>query len=802
MPELQNLSRKINLRFALLFLLMSFFILGARAQNATIKGLVMDEGVALVSISISLSGTMLVTKTDERGFYEFPNIPAQGYTLVFSGLGYEKKYQNVIVQNNQVLVLNTNLQKKFSNLDEVVVTGMSRSTALRKSPVPIAVLSKKAMDQQVSSNLIDAIVKGVPGVSAVTTGPNISKPFIRGLGYNRVLTLFDGLRQEGQQWGDEHGIEIDPYGISRVEVVKGPASLTYGSDAVAGVINLIPDLTVLPDGQLKGDFTTEYQHNNGMFGNSLGLGLHDKGWRYAVRGSGKLAHNYQNKIDGLVYGTAFREYNLSASAAVYKKWGHSKIAANLYNNLQEIPDGSRDSLSRKFTRQVLDEGDDIKNRLIVTQNELKSYNIVPLHQHIQHYRLYHTGQYKIGEALLNVLLGVQQSVRREYNHPTMPEQAGLYLVLNTLNFDIKYNFPTYSGIESTLGLSGMYQVNRNKDATAYPIPDYNLFDAGAFFFAKKSFGKVDFSAGIRFDNRKVNWDNFAQFTAFDKHYQGLSGSVGLTYNLTERVLFKANLARGYRAPNITEIGSNGLDPGAHIVYLGNRTFVPEFNLQQDIGFMAYLKNIDLSMELFNNNIQNYIYQARLTDAGGEPVVIVPGNLTYQYKQGKARLYGLETSVSLHPSSMPWLAFNNSLSYVVGQTNGQHLPLLPPLQLRSELKISGGTGRSGFISNPYFKLEMNIYGDKNRFYALDDTETFTSGYTLFSAGMGTGFKNKHQKTVLEIFLQAENLFDTAYQSHLNRLKYFEYFSASPNGRTGIYNMGRNFSVKVILPIGLK
>jgi len=183
------------------------------------------------------------------------------------------------------------------------------------------------------------------------------------------------------------------------------------------------------------------------------------------------------------------------------------------------------------------------------------------------------------------------------------------------------------------------------------------------------------------------------------------------------------------------------------------------------------------------------------------VVVVPGNLTYQYKQSAARLYGLEASVNLHPSAAPWFNLNNSVSYVIGKTNGRHLPLLPPLQLRSELKFAAQTHKNSVFSKPYVKFEANYHADKNRFYALDDTETFTDGYTLFSAGLGTGLKNKQQKTFLEVFIQGENLFDINYQSHLNRLKYFEYFQSSPNGRSGIYNMGRNFSVKVIVPIGL-
>lgn len=806
-----------------------FTVFSATAQTGLIKGLVKSNNTVVDNITIKISGSNRSVKTDAFGNYQMGNIPYGRYEMIFSGVGYKSQRKKIEVKE-AVQVVDVLLDEVESSLNEVVVTGVNRATELRKSPVPIAVLSKKSMDQNVNTNLIEAIVKGVPGVTAVTTGPNVSKPFIRGLGYNRVLTLYDGLRQEGQQWGDEHGIEVDEYGISRAEVVKGPASLTYGSDALAGVINMIPFNPNFANGQLKGDATMNYQSNNGMVGSSIGLGYVKNDWKYSFRASGKMAHSYRNKIDGLVYGTAFKEYNLLASARVDKKWGFSKTALTYYDNLMEIPDGSRDSLSRKFTRQVLDDGDDIKNRPIVPNDELNTYKINPLHQHIQHTRVYNTSQFKFGNSDLNLLIGGQQSVRREFNHPTLPNQAGLYVVLNTLNYDLKYNLPDFGGIESTVGINGMYQTNRSKNATDFPIPDYNLFDVGAFYFAKKTFGKIDVSGGIRMDRRSINWQDFyvgnnpetnfdrkvnvgspgahLQFPAFNKSYYGVSGSLGLTYNISEKLLLKANIARGYRAPNITEIGSNGLDPGAHIVYLGNRTFKPEFNLQEDIGIIAYLKDADISLELFNNNIQNYIYQSRLTDADGNPVVIVPGNLTYQYQQSKARLYGAEISVNVHPSGLKWLTFNNSLAYVVGLnkneellakhgTAAKYLPFIPPLQIRTELKATAQSN-IGMFNKPYIKVDAAIFADQNHFYALDNTETFTKGYTLLNAGIGSTIQHKSGKALFDIFIQCDNVFNTAYQSNLNRLKYFEYYQSSPNSRSGIYNMGRNFSLKVIVP----
>lgn len=810
--------------------LFCFLIFNARAQSASVKGNVRIKSLVAENITVKIAGLNKSVRTNASGDYIIDKLQAGSYDIVFSAVGCKTAKHKITISDAEVL-LNVELDQIESNLNDVVITGVSRATSLRKSPVPIAVLSKKAMDQNVNTNLIEAIVKGVPGVTAVTTGPNVSKPFIRGLGYNRVLTLYDGLRQEGQQWGDEHGIEVDEYGISRAEVVKGPASLTYGSDALAGVINMIPFTPNFDPGKLKGDFTTNYQTNNGMIGTSLGLAYVNNDWKYTLRATSKMAHDYYNKVDGLVYGTGFKEYNLSASARVDKKWGFSKTAITYYDNLMEIPDGSRDSLSRRFTKQVLDFGDDIKNRPIVPEGELNSYEINPLHQHIQHTRIYNTSQFKFGASDLNILLGAQKSVRREFNHPTFPQQAGLFVVLNTFNYDLKYNLPDFAGIESTLGVNGMYQTNRSKAATDFPIPDYDLFDIGAFYFAKKSMGKIDISGGIRLDRRNINWNDMfigtdsktgfgkhvtskdqnadLQFPAFSKNYYGLSGSLGLTYNISESLLIKANMARGYRAPNITEIGSNGLDPGAHIVYLGNRSFKPEFNLQEDIGFIVYLKDAEISMEFFNNNIQNYIYQSRLTDANGNPVVIVPGNLTYQYQQSKARLYGAEITVNLHPSKIKWLTFNNSLAYVVGLNKNQellnkfgseakYLPFIPPLQIRSELKATVQSSK-GLLNKPYFKVDAVMFSDQNKFYALDQTESFTAGYTLFNAGMGASIKSKKDKILFDVFIQCDNIFNKAYQSNLNRLKYFEYYNASPNGRSGIYNMGRNLSFKVIVPI---
>ncbi|GAA4356243.1 TonB-dependent receptor [Hymenobacter saemangeumensis] len=814
-----------------LLLLLLLFPQWLWAQTATLTGTVRDTKQGVPFASVAVPGTTLGTTADANGRFTLAEVPAGTVQLQVSAVGYTTVSRAETLQDGQRKELDITLTATAAELTEVVVTGVSRATEIRRSPVPIAALGRREISLNANTNVIDAAVRGIPGLTAVTTGPNVSKPFIRGLGYNRVLTMYNGLRQEGQQWGDEHGVEVDGYDIERVEVVKGPASLLYGSDAVAGVVNLLPGLPSGPQGRLKGEVLSEYQSNNGLIGNSLGLNYQKNGFQTSLRGSHRLAHDYRNRVDGLVYNTGFREQTLTGMAGVSKAWGSSHWYLTLYDNQQEIPDGSRDSLSRRFTRQVAEgDADDIKNRPLVSEKELQSYAIGPLHQRIRHYRVFTRSQFRLGAGELHLLLGAQQNNREEYNHPTAPEQPGLALRLNTYTYDLRYHLPAWQGFEATLGSNGMGQQNRHRNATDFPIPNYDLLDAGGFLLLKKPLGKLELSGGLRYDSRWVSWQDFyvapnaatgfdgaatattpeanLQFPAFRRRYQGVSASLGGSYAASSQLTLRANLARGYRAPNIPEIGSNGLDPGAHIVYLGNRDFQPEFSWQQDLGVLWHQPTLDVQVEVFHNYLQNFIYQARLLDEAGQPVVIVPGNTTYQFQQSAARLYGLEASLNWRPAALPWLAFNNSLSFVNGLNedarlleqqgrDARYLPLIPPLRTRSELRATL-PARASRLSGTYLRATLDGSARQTRYYALDNTETATPGYALLGLGAGTTWTSATGQPLLQLFVQVDNVLDTAYQAHLNRLKYFEYYAGSPNGRSGIYNPGRNVSVKVVVP----
>ena len=724
------------------------------------------------------------------------------------------------------MTLNFSLTESITEEMEVVVTGSSKATSIRRNPIPIVSVNKQYLQQNLSTNIIDAI-SHVPGINAVTTGPNVSKPFIRGLGFNRILTLYDGVRQEGQQWGDEHGIEIDQNTVDRVEVVKGPASLIYGSDAVAGVVNLIP-ANPPAEGTIAGNISNEFQSNNGLISNAATLAGNKNSFTWRGTFSHKMATNYRNKIDGRVYGTAFRETDFSGLLGLNRAWGYTHFGFSTYNDLQEIPDGSRDSASRRFTKQI-SEADTI--RPIVSDNELTSYKIAALHQRVQHYRIYTSNSFILGKGRLALNLAYQKSIRQEFNHPKAADVAGLYLLLNTYSYDVKYYFSEKKGWSVTGGINGMYQTNDVDKGTEFIIPAYHQFDAGPFLFVKKAMKKLEFAGGLRYDIRSFN--NEALYTKEDaatgfshavsgvnitgadnpfyayKHtFSGISGSAGLSYRFSENLTAKANIGRGFRAPNISEISANGVHPGTNIYQLGNFNFKPEFNLQEDLGINYNTPHITINAEVFNNNITNYIFNQKLLNTQGQDSVIVPGNETFQFQSAKAHLYGAEVSFDIHPHPLDWLHFENSLSLVYATNQGvnnqksvpdsaKYLPFVPPLHTFSELR---GTFKklSGNISNAFVKVQLENYAAQNKAYLAYGTETPTAGYQLVNAGFGADITNRKGRAVLTFSIIADNIFDVAYQSHLNRLKYFEPYPGSSK-YNGIYNMGRNISFRLNVPL---
>jgi iron complex outermembrane receptor protein len=808
-------------------IIISFLILTCHIALSQIRltGKITDSktGEAIAGATVYIPELKKGDIADKDGVYSIENLPKTSVMVQVTFLGYKSVVQKIDL--SKTTLINFVMDQAITEMNEVVITGSSRATEITRNPIPMITLGIKQLHQNLNTNIIDAISK-LPGISAVTTGPNVSKPFIHGLGFNRVLTLYDGVRQEDQQWGDEHGVEVDENAIDRIEIVKGPASLTYGSDALAGVVNLLPAPPV-PDSTITGHVETTYQTNNGLIGASASLAGNRNGFVWGGVASHKQAANYQDKYDGRVYGTAFNESDLSGYIGLNKSWGYSDFNFSIFDDLQEIPDGSRDPVTRKFTRQIT-EADTF--RPIVSNSELTSYKITVLHQHVQHYRIYSSNNFIIGKSKLGLILGYQQSVRREYSHPQYPDIPGMYLDLKTFTYDLKYFIPESRGWETTIGVNGMYQINANK-GTEFIIPDYHQLDIGPFILVTKTIRKFDLSAGVRYDARFFKNDQMytrpdpltgfgmqvaPSDTAFAKHpfysfhhlFSGISGSFGATYNITKRLLVKSNIARGFRAPNVAEISANGVHPGTLIYQIGNTGFKPEFSLQEDLGISYRWDHISGDIDIYNNNISNYIFNQKLLNHLGQDSVIVKDNQTFKYQQSRAQLYGWEANLDIHPYD--WLHFENSISVIYALNRGgngihvtdstRYLPLIPPLHTNTEIRANTIRKLKHF-SSLYLKIGMEYYARQNRVYTAYDTETPTPGYMLFNAGAGADLLNKKGKVILSISILANNITDLAYQSHLSRLKYFEQYPNNPTGRKGIYDMGRNISFKLTVPLNM-
>ena len=698
----------------------------------------------------------------------------------------------------------TDIFFRHLNLNEVTVTGVTGDTKLKHATAPVSIMTPQLLRATASTNIIDAIAHQ-PGVSQLTTGGSISKPIIRGLGYNRVVVMSEGVRQEGQQWGDEHGVEVDGSSVGSVEILKGPASLMYGSDAMAGVVIMHAQPT-LAEGEMKANVSSEYQTNNGLFHYSLQMAGNQKGFVWDARYSDKMAHAYKNKYDGYVPGSQFRERAGRLMLGFNKAWGHSRLTWTAYHLTPSIIEGERDPETGELTSNY---------------SPLTSYKKSLPFQQVKHYKLVWDNALNLSSGYLKAIIGYQQNRRQEYEESM--DEYGLFLKLQTLTYDLRYITHEWNGWKLSAGIGGMYQQSDNK-GEEYLIPDSRLFDFGLYATATKSLGeRWTLNGGVRYDHRRLHGyelldDGEQRFVDFSRHFNGVTGSIGAVFNVNQNLNLRLNLARGFRTPNMSELASNGVHEGSLRYEIGNQNLKAEYSLQADLGVDFTSRYFSAQLALFANRIDNYIFTHRVAEE------IEEGYLTYAYTQGDARLLGFEVGVDLHPIHS--VHFSNTFSYVDARLTSHHspltsdnkyLPFTPAPKWSSELKwelfhhthstvsphamheYRHAHPKSGVaLNNLYLAAGLDCYLKQTHIYRADDTETETPGYALLSLSAGTDIMLRSKK-LAEFYITADNLLNKAYQNHLSRLKYAD--ENVVTGRRGVYNMGRNITFKIVVPIAL-
>ena len=774
--------------------------------KSSISGIITDgkTNVPLPGATIFLPDLKKGAIADDKGYFHIPSVNNGKYLIEISYQGFASVIENIEISGETTH--NYSLQPTVVEQEAVTVTGVSFATRTKQNPQPVSIVKHDDLLNAAFGNIMDALAKTVPGLSVLTTGPAISKPFIRGLGYNRVVTVNDGVRQEGQQWGDEHGIEIDDYSTQRVEVLKGPASLMYGSDAIAGVINIQSQLPA-PEGSLRANFESEYQTNNRLRGFYGNIGGTKNGFSWNTYGDYKGAQDYKNKYDGYVFNSKFYNKNFGGMVGYAGSWGSSKILLTSFDQHLGIVEGDRDETTGQFIKPLPggDEG-------VATNTDFRKIIPEVPFQHIRHFKLTSDNTFNIGKNRLDLVVGFQRNQRQEFGNADDTNTPNAYFDLKTMNYAVRLHLPSAKNFKTSIGVNGMYQTNTNRAAEVI-IPNYDLFDAGIFIYNQYTKDKLSLSGGLRFDNRHVEGksmivDGEQKFNRFAHNFSNVSGSIGLAYQASDKTTLKMNIARGFRAPNFAELASNGAHEGTNRYEVGNTDLKSEVSVQADAGIETATEHVSLSASVFYNNISNFIFYEKLANSAGQDSIIhdaESGNdlNVYRFAQHNAHLFGAEFHVDIHPHPLDWLHFENTFSYTIGRFNTAlagttNLPFIPAARLVSELRGNFfSKGKS--LKNLYISVSDDYTFKQNNPFTGYNTETATGSYVIVNAAVGTDIMNKG-KQIFSIHLSASNLGDAAYQNHLSRLKYTSVNNVT--GRQGVYEMGRNFSIKINVPLSFK
>ncbi|SFH29000.1 TonB-dependent receptor [Pedobacter insulae] len=765
------MMKKVRLIFAILLI---NFVNPLFASNlAEIKGKVIDATTnePLSGATIYIADLKATTISNANGEFLIKNLPSKGKFLIeVRYVGYKTISQLIDLTDAQSLKFS--LQQAVIESAEVVITGTPFSSNNKTNSLAVVSVNREKLTQAGGTNLIDAISK-VPGISQVTTGGAISKPTIRGLGYNRVLTIIDGAREEAQQWGDEHGVEVDQFSAARIEILKGPASLLYGSDALGGVINIIEDF-VPAEGDFNGNFTTNYATNNGLSASSLMMQGNTDGLVYRGRVSYKNAYGF-GYAGKTVPNAGFNETNASGMIGLNKAWGYTHLNLSRFNtNIGLVEEGPDDD--GNFT-------DEDGN--LITKHDARNRKLVLPYQNINHYRAVLSSNVLLGGGQLKSNFAFQKNIRKEFEESK--DAPGLHLNLNSYTYDVKYSFANKGVWEPTIGLQGMYQDNVN-NGDEYLIPDYNSNNIGFFGYLKRNFTKGAVNFGLRYDYKTVTGKDLTEdgeqvFKPFENNFSNVSGSIGISYEVAKDLVFRANAGSGFRAPNIAELGANGRHEGTFRYEIGNSNLKQETSAQFDLGLEYTAEHITFGLNAYSNRIYNYIYPGNFnnettpfTDEDG----ISTSLPVYRFVQTDADLVGGEASVDFH--LIKAIHFENTFAYVKGTNRANDLPLpfIPAASLNNEIRFEPTLKG---LHDSFFKIGLTNVFKQSRF---DSFETQTNGYTLLDVGVGTSFKVKKGK--INVWVTGQNLTDKLYFNHLSRYK-----------PEGIYNQGRNMSFGISVPL---
>lgn len=780
------------------FQVLSFFLVctALQAQQLpVVRGTIQsDEGemVPFATVHI-LPPYEQHTVADGHGMFYLKNLPSDvALTVEVHAIGYKPLRREVRLSGAELkLILITDVRV----LDElsIISSGIeTKQTTVNRSVVE---LERTDLERRQGAAFVN-LLESVPGVSTLNTGVGIAKPVIRGMAFNRVMVNDQGVKQEGQQWGSDHGLEIDQFDVHRVEIVKGAASLIYGPDAMGGVINLKAP-QALAEGSWQADAQTLYKSNNNLRAFSLGAATRQKDLTLRGRYSYQDFDNYRVPATSFNYAgfvipiaqntlrnTAGKERNFSFSARLDKDWGHSTFKISRFRQQVGLFPGAVGIPTAYQLQQYPEQG-----------------SIGLPHQETTHWKLVWNTRWLLGNNTLSLDLGYQHNQRQERSRPhlhNVARSAGTLahgFDLRTYTANLSYQWVHQERWTSILGSQTQLMHNRFS-GFEFLIPRFESFQTGLFWFTefvpkptlklnaglRGDYGQHDITEHLQplYENLQPTGEFSQRNPDIFREFANLSASMGLAWQPTAQLELKANLGSSYRMPTAIELSSNGIHHGTFRHEKGNPDLLPERGIQLDLELGYQNQWLRTVFTPFVSYYDQYIYLAPTAFFSTLPS---GSQLTWEFRQADSYFWGAELSTRFQPLSRSSIELG--LEYVSANNlqSSLPLPLTPPFSAIVEL--SQGIGFPDF---PLERIElMGSYRYAAAQNRVDRNERETPGYQLVEVGAKTYLRMASVQAILSVHI--ENLFNTSYLNHLSRYR-----------RLNLPEQGRNIIVSLKVPVG--
>lgn len=784
------------------FILSLFFglSLSLTAQESfTIRGVVVDRITQQPLEGVNIVGARSAAVSDAKGAFLLEVPTRRVYRFLVTYVGYAESLVTVDPRDADESLLIA-LEPEVTSLDEVELFGKTpQQKAQELSAISVGV-SKAFLENNRENSLMQTLKK-IPGVSTITIGSGQSKPVIRGLGFNRVSVVQNGIKHEAQQWGNDHGLEIDQYAVEDLQIIKGPASLLYGSDAIGGIVDIRPPK--IPAAQSFGaEVNLASETNNDLVSVSSGFQGRGEQWYYR----GRLTYR------------DYGDYRVPTDRINYESY-----VFELFENQLRNTAGSEANAS--FSIGYVN--DAIKSETLISnvnaQNgffanahglEVRTSNIdydrsdrdvdLPFHQ-VNHFKLIHnTTLYKKAHTL-QFDLGYQNNQREEHSEavahgymPVPPNTRERVFTKNTFSLNAQDTFKPDADHDISIGVNTEFQKNQI-GGWGFLIPAYTRFTAGVFAFDHYRVNQdLHIQGGLRYDwgliqtEEHFDWyrsvvNNADQTTSLvfaqrarnrELDFGNFSASMGMSYRINYTTL-KVNVGKSFRMPLANELASDGVNYHMYRFERGAIDLDSEESYQIDVDIDHAKGSFVLGLSPFLNYFDNFIYLNPTTEYYQTLQI-------YQYMQTRAIRFGGEAWIGENLTHD--LRFDASIEYVYaeqtsGPKKGFTLPFNPPLS--GLISLSQTLRRVWFVKEMQLMADLRLTAAQNR---IVPPEEKTPGYQLLNLSLNTQFKWNASAQPARIRLKVNNVLNTQFFDHTSFYRLID-----------VPEPGRNIALALNLPI---